>query len=509
MVIFGASGDLTQRKLIPALYHLEKQGHLSDHFAVIGMSREPLTHESFRNRLNDRIEHFLGAEKFDREAWNRIPKKLYYHPGSAQDTHAFKSLKSFFDEVSQNHKTQGNGLFYLATPPSLFGPIVTQLGESGLSLQKEEGAWRRVIIEKPFGHDMESARELNRTITQVLDESQIYRIDHYLGKETVQNIMVFRFSNGIFEPIWNRSYIDSVQITVAETLGVEDRGNYYESAGALRDMIPNHLFQLLAMVGMEPPNSFSPEDVRDEKYKVIKALNTLTPEDVLRSAVRGQYSEGSIDGKIVPGYRQESGVNPSSTTETFAAVKFTIDNWRWAGVPFYLRTGKRMPVRVTEIATQFKDVPFQLFRETLVSKISPNRLIIQIQPEERIAMQFGAKVPGPSVNIKDVEMDFDYRDHFGSIPSTGYETLIFDCMKGDATLFQRGDHVECAWGVIQPVLDVWAALRPREFPNYAAGSWGPREADQLLARDGRQWRLGRVPAPQLQSVDVLRKAQAG
>jgi glucose-6-phosphate 1-dehydrogenase len=492
MVIFGASGDLTQRKLIPALYHLERDGLLSESFAVIGTSREPLTHEAFRERLNDRIQGFLGSEKVDREAWGRLLPKLYYHPGSAQDPKAYESLKVFFDEISRSHQTNGNGVFYLATPPSLFGEIVENLGACGLAREEGSGGFRRVVIEKPFGKDQQSAEELNERINAVLKESQIYRIDHYLGKETVQNIMVFRFSNGIFEPIWNRSYIDSVQITVAETLGVEDRGSYYESSGALRDMVPNHLFQLLSMVAMEPPNSFLPEDVRDEKYKVIKAINSLSPEEVLRDTVRGQYGEGVIQRVRVPGYRSEKGVDPNSSTDTFAAIRFTIDNWRWAGVPFYLRTGKRMAARVTEVSIQFRDVPFQLFRETGVARLSPNRLIMQIQPEERIAIQFGAKVPGPSVDIRDVRMDFDYRNHFGEKPSTGYETLIYDCMNGDATLYQRGDHVECAWAVIQPILDVWEALTPRNFPNYPAGSWGPREADALLAREGREWRFSRV-----------------
>jgi len=501
MVIFGASGDLTQRKLIPALYHLERDGLLSENFAVIGMSREPLTHEAFRNRLSERVQGFLGSEQLNLEIWQRLVKKLYYHPGSGQDPQAYETLKLLFDEISESHKTGGNGVFYLATPPSLFGPIVHHLGDCGLAREKEGEFYRRVVIEKPFGRDMESAEALNRSITSVLQEAQIYRIDHYLGKETVQNIMVFRFSNGIFEPIWNRSYIDSVQITVAETLGVEGRGAYYESSGALRDMVPNHLFQLLSMIAMEPPNSFDSEDVRDEKYKVVKAINGLTPEDVLRDTVRGQYGEGLVQGKRVPGYRQEDAVSPTSTTDTFAAMKFTIDNWRWAGVPFYLRTGKRLASRITEVAIQFRDVPSQLFRETGISRLAPNRLIIQIQPEERISIQFEAKVPGPSLEIRDVQMDFDYRNHFGEIPSTGYETLIYDCMNGDATLFQRGDHVECAWAVIQPVLDVWAALRPRDFPNYPAGSWGPRESDALLARDGRQWRFSRV---QPQGIPIIR-----
>ncbi len=338
MVIFGASGDLTQRKLVPALYHLERDGLLSESFAVIGMSREPLTHEAFRSRLNDRVQGFLGSEKLNREAWDRLLKKLYYHPGAGQDEKSYEGLKGLYDELSRTHKTGGNGVFYLATPPSLFAPIVEQLGRCGLVKEKEGEGFRRVVIEKPFGHDLESAEKLNHTITSVLSESQIYRIDHYLGKETVQNIMVFRFSNGIFEPIWNRSYIDSVQITVAETLGVEGRGAYYESSGALRDMVPNHLFQLLSMIAMEPPNSFSPEDVRDEKYKVVKAINSLSPEDVLRDTVRGQYGDGLVQGKRVLGYRSEAGVGPQSAIETFDGMKFSIGNRLCDDLSFYYLT---------------------------------------------------------------------------------------------------------------------------------------------------------------------------
>ncbi len=368
-----------------------------------------------------------------------------------------------------------------------FGEAVRQLGAAGLA-QEADGHWRRVIVEKPFGRDLESARALNAEIKQVLGERQIYRIDHYLGKETVQNLIMFRFGNGIFEPIWNRRYIDHVQITAAETVGVELRGGYYETAGALRDMVPNHLFQLVSLTAMEPPISFHADAVRDEQAKVLHGIQPPTPEEVLSMTVRGQYGQGQTEDGPAPPYRAEPDVAPNSSTETFVALKLRIDNWRWADVPFYLRTGKRLPRRVTEIAIQFRRAPFQLFRNTLVESLRTNRLVIRIQPNEGISLRFGAKVPGPIMRMGAVEMDFNYVDYFGSTPSTGYERLIYDCMIGDATLFQRADMVEAGWSVITPVLDVWKALPPRAFPNYEAGSWGPQEADELLARDGREWR---------------------
>ena len=361
------------------------------------------------------------------------------------------------------------------------------LGESGLATE-ENGNWRRVIIEKPFGRDLESAKTLNHDIQQVLTEPQIYRIDHYLGKETVQNILAFRFSNGIFEPIWNRNYIDHVQITVAESLGVEQRGGYYEGAGALRDMIPNHIFQLISLTCMEPPISFDADDVRDEMEKILHAMDPFDPEEVLTHAVRGQYNAGQVGEEKAVAYRSEEKVSPTSTTETFVALKLLIDNWRWADVPIYLRTGKRLSRRVSEVAIQFKQAPYQLFRKTNVEKLRTNRLVIHIQPDEGISLRFGAKIPGPIVNLGAVKMSFNYKDYFGSTPSTGYERLIYDCMNGDQTLFQRADMVEAGWAVVDPILDVWQALPPRAFPNYVAGTWGPKEADELLARDGRQWR---------------------
>jgi glucose-6-phosphate 1-dehydrogenase len=364
---------------------------------------------------------------------------------------------------------------------------VRQLGNAGL-VKEENGKWARVIIEKPFGHDLESARLLNSDLKKVLSEKQIYRIDHYLGKETVQNVMVFRFTNNIIEPLWNRNYVDHVQITAAETVGVEHRGGFYETAGALRDMVPNHLFQLMTMTAMEPPISFDADEVRNKQAEVLHAIQPLAPEDVLTNMVRGQYGEGYIDGQYVVGYRQEPDVSPTSNTETFVAMKLQIDNWRWAGVPFYLRTGKRLAKRATEIVIQFRRTPFVLFRNTAVKNLETNRLVIHIQPEEGISLSFGAKVPGSVMRLGLVNMDFDYKSYFGAEHGTGYERLLRDCMAGDATLFQRADMVEAGWSVIQPIIDVWHALPPRGFPNYTAGSWGPVEAEELLEREGRAWR---------------------
>ncbi|HHT9111468.1 MAG TPA: glucose-6-phosphate dehydrogenase, partial [Candidatus Brocadiaceae bacterium] len=385
------------------------------------------------------------------------------------------------------HGTQGNYLYYLATAPDLFAHVIQQIGATGLA-QEENGHWRRVIIEKPFGRDVVSARSLNNEIRKVLNESQIYRIDHYLGKETVQNIMVFRFANGIFEPIWNHRYIDHVQITVAEDIGVGQRGGYYDQAGALRDMVPNHMFQLLTLTAMEPPISFEADAVRDEQVKILRAIQSLSPEEVLRFTVRGQYGDGETKGQRVPAYRLEPSVPPDSLTETFVALKLYIDNWRWANVPFYLRTGKRLPCRVTEIAIQFKSAPFVLFRKTSVEHLKPNLLVLHIQPDEGISLNFGAKIPGPVVHLGTVDMEFKYEDYFGRTPSTGHERLLYDCMLGDATLFQRADMVEASWGVVSTIQDVWKALTERKFPNYEAGVWGPKEANDLIERDGREWR---------------------
>jgi glucose-6-phosphate 1-dehydrogenase len=486
MVIFGGSGDLTKRKLVPALYNLASSGLLPDNFAVIAVARAGMSSEAFQQKMDQEIREFAPTP-LDPAIWDRLRQSIYYLSGEFGDPEAFQRLKTQLADVDEKHKTLGNRLYYLATAPQFFAEIVTQLAKAGLT-RGENGTWQRVVIEKPFGRDLESARALNRELTKVLDERQIFRIDHYLGKETVQNIMAFRFANGIFEPIWNRRYIDHVQITAAEEVGVELRGGYYDTAGALRDMVPNHLFQLMTLTAMEPPISFEANAVRDEQTKILKAVQPMAPEDVLNRTVRGQYGAGIVDKERVPAYRSEPNVPPESGTETYVAMKMQIDNWRWADVPFYLRTGKRLPRRVTEIAILFKRAPFMFFRDTPVEHLSTNRLVMHIQPEEGITLRFSAKVPGPHVHLGSVNMDFKYSDYFGATPSTGYERLLYDAMAGDATLFQRGDMVETAWSVVEPMIEVWKALPPRNFPNYAAGSWGPAQADELLHRDGREWR---------------------
>ena len=486
MVIFGASGDLTKRKLIPALYNVAKSNLLSREFAVIGIARADMDDAAFRARMRADIQKYATAQ-VEPSVWEWLERHLYYVRGSFTDDETYERLRRCLAEVERDHGTRGNVFYYLATAPEGFAEIVRHLGAAGLT-QETEGRFRRVIVEKPFGRDLHSARQLNTRLSEVLAERQIYRIDHYLGKETVQNILVFRFANGIFEPIWNRQYIDHVQITAAETVGVEGRGGYYETSGALRDMVPNHLFQLLTLTAMEPPVSFAADSVRDEQAKILEAVQLLEPEDVLRDAIRGQYGGGMLGDVHMPAYRSEPGVDAASTTETYVALRLQIENWRWAGVPFYLRTGKRLAKRTTEIAIQFKRAPLILFRDTPVDQLMPNWLVISIQPDEGISLSFGAKVPGPVVRIGRVNMDFDYADYFGATPSTGYERLLYDCMCGDATLFQRADMVDAGWRVVSSIQDVWAALPPRNFANYTAGSWGPRESDELLEREGRQWR---------------------
>jgi len=502
MVIFGATGDLTKRKLIPALCNLAEDNMLSPQFAIVGLATNDYDTDSFRKMLGEEIPKY-ASDPVDLKYWDEIAQRVYYVRGDFQDAEAYKRLKEQIDQADKLHNTQGNRFFYLAVAPRFFSPIAKMLGDCCLT-KEENGKWARVIVEKPFGHDLDSARQLNQELRQVLSEDQIYRIDHYLGKETVQNVMVFRFSNNIIEPLWNRHYVDHVQITAAETVGVEHRGGFYETAGALRDMVPNHLFQLLTMTAMEPPISFDADQVRNKQAEVLHAIQPLNPEDVLKSMVRGQYGGGTVDGQRVAGYRSEPDVASESNTETFVALKLQIDNWRWAGVPFYLRTGKRLAQRTTEIVIQFRRTPFVLFRNTSVKNLETNRLVIHIQPEEGISLSFGAKVPGSIMKLGLVNMDFDYGTYFGLEHSTGYERLLRDCMAGDATLFQRSDMVEAGWNVIQPILDVWHALPARGFPNYAAGSWGPIEADDLLERDGRAWRRigeeevdrrGRIAAP--------------
>jgi glucose-6-phosphate 1-dehydrogenase len=485
MVIFGASGDLAKRKLIPALYNLARQRLLSQNFAVIGFARSEGTTDSFRAAMRADVASYCDCE-LDPGLWDWLESRIHYVRGDVQDPDGVARLKLQLEELERDHGTGGNVLFYLATPPQHFGPIVRALDQAGLA-SEDEHRWRRMIVEKPFGRDLASARALNEELRCVLSERQVYRIDHYLGKETVQNILVFRFSNGIFEPIWNRRYVDHVQITVSETLGVEGRGGYYDGAGALRDMVPNHIFQLISLVGMECPISFDADAVRDEQSKVLRAIAPLSQEEVLSRTVRGQYGAGSAGGKELSDYRRERNVDPQSATETFVAMKLGIDNWRWKDVPFYLRVGKAMPRRVTEIVVQFKRPPIALFRGTPVERLSSNRLVINVQPDEGIHMHFGAKVPGAVMKIGTVDMAFQYSDHFGREPATGYERLLYDAVLGDQTLFQRADMVEAGWSVVQPVLDVWHALPPRSFPNYPAGSFGPAEADQLIERDGRHW----------------------
>jgi glucose-6-phosphate 1-dehydrogenase len=490
-VLFGAAGDLTKRKLLPSLFNLVRAKLLPDNFAIVGVSVDDLSVDAFRHQVSEFLPSGAGAA--DQLNWLR--ERLFYERGDFADPNTFTRLSGRLAEIDGQRHTEGNYLFYLATAPKFFAPIVQQLGQAGL-VKQDAAHWRRVVIEKPFGQDLDSAKALNRDIKSVLQENQIFRIDHYLGKETVQNIMVFRFDNAIFEPIWNRRYIDHVQITNAETVGVERRGAYFDTAGTLRDMVPNHVMQLLSLTAMESPVSFQADAVRSEQAKVLHSLQPLDSEDVLQRSVRGQYGEGIIEGSLenksgpekVPKYRAEPGVAAESRTETYVALKLNIDNWRWAGVPFYLRTGKRLAKRHTEIAIQFKRMPFQLFRNAPFHKLHTNTLVIQIQPVEGISLSFGAKIPGPLLRVGSVNMSFEYSKYFGADAYTGYEVLLYDCMLGDATLFQRADMVEAGWTVVDPVLDVWRALPPRKFPNYASGSWGPADADQLLKQDERQWR---------------------
>jgi glucose-6-phosphate 1-dehydrogenase len=486
MVIFGAAGDLTRRKLIPALYNLAKNELLSREFAVLGVARAKMNTEEFRQKVSDDLSEFAtGSVEPDLREW--FVRRMHYVQGDFNDKNLYPRLKELLDRIDKDHATHGNYFYYLATGSDYFGPIVEQLAEMEL-METENRGWRRIIVEKPFGRDLESARALNKQLLQVASEKQIYRIDHYLGKETVQNILAFRFANGIFEPIWNRRYIDHVQISVAETVGMEGRGTYYDQAGALRDMVPNHIMQLISLTSMEPPISFHADAVRDEQAKILHAIQPLSSEEVLSRTVRGQYGDGVAEGQRVPSYRNEGDVPTDSRTETFVAMKLAIDNWRWADVPFYLRTGKRMAARHTHIVIQFRRAPFVLFRDTPVENLMPNQLVLHIQPEEGISLRFAAKVPGPAMSLGAVNMKFEYADYFGSQPSTGYERLLHDCMIGDQTLFQRADMVEAGWCVVSPLLDVWKALPPRNFPNYAAGTWGPKEAEDLMERDGRHWR---------------------
>jgi glucose-6-phosphate 1-dehydrogenase len=485
IVIFGATGDLTKRKLLPSLYNLRANGLLPREFALVGVVRKPMEDEAFRDLMSAEIREF-ATRPVDPQLWTEFRERLHCVGGDLEKPETFRRLGERLAELDREHRTGGNALFYLATPPDAFGPLVRQLGEAGLT-REEGGRWRRVILEKPFGRDLDSARQLNVEVTSVLREQQIFRIDHYLGKETVQNILVFRFANGIFEPVWNRRYIDHVQITVAEELGLEGRGAYYDRSGVLRDIIQNHIFQLLTLVAMEPPSSLGAEAVRNEKVKVLEAIRPMQPEEILAATVRGQYGDGAVGARRGPAYRQEKGVSPSSKTETYAALRLHVDNWRWAGVPFYVRSGKRLAKRETLVSIEFKSPPLMLFRGAGVESIERNRLEIRIQPDEGIALRMKAKIPGQSIRLADVDLRFGYQDFGPQVPATGYERLLYDCMAGDATLFHRWDNVQAAWRIATPILDLWASLPARDFPNYAAGTWGPSSADELLKKDGRKW----------------------
>jgi glucose-6-phosphate 1-dehydrogenase len=486
LLIFGANGDLTRRKLLPALYRLALERRLPAGFAILGNSRTPMGDGEFRQRMQQAVRQYLEDADFDSVLWEGFSRALYYCPGDLQDSQLYPLLAARLEEIERAHQTEGNVLFYLSTAPSLYSDVVARLAAAGLTRGR---GWRRLVIEKPFGRDLASARQLSRLVHQAFPEEAIFRIDHYLGKETVQNILAFRFANGIFEPLWNRRYVDHVQITAAESIGVEGRGAFYQEVGALRDMIQNHLLQVMATVAMEPPAAFESTPVRDERAKLLRSIRIFKPEEVAAHAVAGQYGPARIGGQDVAGFRQEPGVEPASNTETYAALKLYVDNWRWAGVPFYLRTGKRLPKRITDIAIQFYAAPHALFPGASEGGVSlrPNLLVLRIQPQEGISLRFLSKLPGSGMKLRPVSMDFNYGASFGRRLPTAYQTLLLDAMAGDGTLYPRQDMVEASWTVVQPVLDFWAA-QDFSFPNYPAGSWGPAEADQLLERDGRRWR---------------------
>ncbi len=486
MVIFGAAGDLTKRLLMPAIYNLKCDGLLPEKFAVIGMARKDLTTDSFREKMSTDIREFSTRSTFDEGAWNDFVEHLHYTQGSFDDEGSYSQLADLIGKLDGEYKTGGNILFYMATPPSVFGIISDNLERMGL--RSEENGWKRIIVEKPFGTNLSSAIDLNKEILQYWQEHQVFRIDHYMGKETVQNILAFRFANGIFEPLWNRNYVDHIQFCVAETVTVEGRGNYYDKSGVMRDMMQNHMFQMLAYICMEPPSSFASEAIRNEKAKLMEAVRIMTPEDVRNHTVRGQYGPGKkSDGTDNVGYREEPGVNPESSTETFAAAKLHIDNWRWDGVPIYLRSGKALGKKDTEILVEFKKAPEVLFRNTPVTSLPPNQLVFHIQPDQGIQLKFQTKVPGPTMKMQPVNMHFSYGEAFEAARGTGYEIMIYDCMLGDATLFSRTDLVEQAWQIAQPILDVWESEPAQGFPNYPVGSWGPKEAFDLIEKDGRSW----------------------
>ncbi len=504
IVIFGATGDLTRRKLLPALYRLAQQRLVPSEFAILGTGRQLHSDDEFRALMQAAVAEFGPDVQPDETAWRSFAERIFYLGGDFNEAELYGRLKAKLDEIDKEFDTDGNRIFYLATAPDNFGLIAKQLGAAGIARPAKTAAratagvkgtkrtgvakkpWTRIIVEKPFGRDLESARALNKTLASVFDESQIYRIDHYLGKETVQNWLVFRFANSIFEPLWNRQYIDHIQITNAETIGVEGRGAYYEKAGALRDMIQNHVFQVTSLIAMEPPASLSANGVRDEKIKAMQSVRPLAAAGIDEFVVRGQYGAGTVLGDTVPGYAQEPGVAANSSTETFAALKLYFDNWRWSGVPFYIRSGKRLQKHVTEIAIHFKEVPHRLFNDS-DAPLQPNVLVIRIQPNEGISLRFGAKLPGQALRIRSVNMDFRYGSSFGVKPPEAYERLLLDCMLGDSTLYARRDMVERGWEIVTPILEAWEKPAP-DFPNYEAGSWGPQAAFALIERDGRDWR---------------------
>lgn len=490
LVIFGATGDLTGRKLLPALYNLAQDGELPVRFACVGFARRPKSHEDFRSEMHKAINEFSRVKPVDDNFWKTFSESIYYHRSEFDHDDGYKELKTFLDDLDKKLGTQGNRIYYLSTPPSYFPQIIEKLSKNDLIYKQtdEPGPWSRVIIEKPFGHDLESAQKLQTEITHYLDEQQIYRIDHYLGKETVQNLMVFRFTNPIFESLWNNQHIDNIQITVSEDIGIGTRGHFFEEAGNLRDIVQNHMMQIFSIVTMEPPNNLKASSIRSEKVKVMEAIRPFNAEQLKTNIIRGQYGPGFIDGKPVQGYREEKDVNPNSNVETFVAMQLFVDNWRWAGVPFFLRAGKRLPKRTTEIAITFNRAPGFLHKFD-AKRMTANILVIRIQPDEGISLKFNCKVPGLHAPLQPVKMDFLYSSFFGSTPPEAYERLICDCMAGDNTLFASIDEVFASWRLFTPVLNYWDEDKNPPFPNYASGTWGPKEADELINRSGRQWRL--------------------
>ncbi|MFA9478153.1 glucose-6-phosphate dehydrogenase [Phycisphaerales bacterium AB-hyl4] len=498
IVIFGASGDLTKRKLIPALYDLYHAKLLTNNFAVMGISRTSYSDDQFRDYLKKHAKQF--SKHFDEQTWKEFAPRLHYHAGDSTKSEAFPEIKSRMCELAAEHDTGDNSLFYLSVAPRLYDSIIENIGRHDMvtegrawcSINREQQSWQRIIVEKPFGRDLKSAAHLNRVLGRVFEDDSVFRIDHYLGKETVQNLMVFRFANAIFEPIWNRTYIDHVQITAAETVGVEGRGGYYDGpdGGAMRDMIQSHLLNVMALVAMEPPVTMRADHIRQENTKVLTAVREIRPEVVSKAAVRGQYVAGSHGGKPAIGFLEEEGVDAGSRTETYAALQVFVDNWRWQGVPFYLRSGKRLPAKTTEIVVYFKPTPHSLFRGVSgMNDLTPNQIVINVQPDEGIRLRFEGKVPGIGMKIKSVVMDFDYAEQFQADPPEAYATLLLDAMRGDQTLYKQREEIEQAWRIVQPVLDAWEANRDETIPTYPAGSWGPPAADIMLARDSRHWRI--------------------